>query len=564
MFSAINKTVTLNVASLVTEEEEASVAIFAVEDEEVAETAALEDNYDIEDGKVVVDVRTLESGNYVAVVTVGEEEAEVSVELDFEAVDELLGNIIAASNAAILAPLLDDEAYFENYDVDNIDAYMTNKNNESANLNTLADVQELVINAANEDAEAGAEFDSLVEAVKDAGSSLAKYNVIKGYFADYVNDNNMDAYLADILDDGEVDAGVQSMEDIQEIIDQVNLDAVVDSDVAITFANIDNNEQKPSELNAYKEALEAVVLADEDTESTTGSNTQTEILDKIEEALDAIDVARGAADDKIAKAETAMAAYKAAKGDDFDEGNEADYEAVEEKIAEFDAEDLTQTELTTKTGELDGLIDTLEDATTNITIIEDALAAIAAFEEAYSGAADINDDVTYAALMKIVYGDDWKTDDPLELEAGLDASKFNTEITDLNTETAEWETYNAVMATEVPAEMRDLLFVFGNDEYVDLTSAQKLEFADRFIEELDAEANYDAIDTLLGTEVTAYTTLITDVNEAEGISDMRDALEAVSDEYDALGAKAKSDIAEDMLTKKPFSTIADIVAAMGL
>lgn len=127
--SAINKTVTLNVASFdydaEDEDVDANVAFFALdEDGEVAEdaTADLEADYDIEDGKVEVDVKSLADGDYKVVVTIGEEEQEATATIDFEAADELLDKIVNAANAAKLAPLLDNEEVFEDYDVANIDA----------------------------------------------------------------------------------------------------------------------------------------------------------------------------------------------------------------------------------------------------------------------------------------------------------------------------------------------------------------------------------------------------------------------------------------------------------
>jgi hypothetical protein len=208
-FSAINKTVTLNVASFDYDAEDedvkANVAFFELdEDGEVAEDAAADfekKNADIKDGIVVVDVRTLADGDYKVVVTIGEEEQAATVVLEgFAEADELLDKVVKASSAATLTPLL--EGNFDDYDEANIDEYVKKRNAEktAGNLNTLADVQKLVIDAANAEDEAGAEFDNLVDEVKEAKTGLAKYNVIKLYFTKYVNDDNMDAYLVDVLE----------------------------------------------------------------------------------------------------------------------------------------------------------------------------------------------------------------------------------------------------------------------------------------------------------------------------------------------------------------------------
>ena len=62
-----------------------------------------------------------------------------------------------------------------------------------------------------------------------------------------------------------------------------------------------------------------------------------------------------------------------------------------------------------------------------------------------------------------------------------------------------------------------------------------------------------------------YQTLISDVTGASDIAGMITALENISEDYDALGAEAKADIAGVVYeVKDDLQTLAEIEAAMGL
>lgn len=559
--SAIDKTVKLNVAALEPAEgAKAKVVIFKLDDKgEKATTLKTVAAAEIEENVVTVDLsaETVGDADYAFVVTVGENEAEVIETLAFKAVEDLVAKIKTATTAQ-LATLLADETYFTGFDVAKVDAYKTNVTNEAANLYTVADVQELVIDAVA----ANAEFDAFVAELTDAEvtSEYAKYLVLKGQFSN-VLDANMDAYMATTgpIFNGDLvtlDGAMTDFDAISDAIDQINLDAVVTND-GVTV----DGDAKPSELNAYKAALETLELVNEETEDTVGSLTKEEIIEAIDNQLKAIAEAREAADAVIVEAETAMAAFEAAFGEDFDE--ETEYTDVVAAIEALVAEDLSENALATTT--LEGKVDALEAATEEITIVNDTLAALAAFAAAFGEDAEL--ETVYTDVTDNF--EDFDAED-YSYASGKTITTLKAALTALEAETAEWETYNAVMAAKTAEEMRALLFEFEDPNYVNLTSAQKLEFAGMFIEAIvdadDADKeDYSDIATLLGTEVTTnYATLIDSVNDATSISAMIAALEAISADYDALGAQAKADIAEALLEEVPFATMAEIEAAMGL
>ena len=560
--SAIDKTIELNVAVFEAEEDAtAKVAIFALDDEgEKTGTAIVTANAaEIEENIVTFDVSTGTFGDdeYVIEVTIGEETLAVNVELEFEAVEELVESINDAT-AAQLATLLADETYFTGFDVAKVDDYYTEK--EAAKpLSTIAEVQELVIDAV----EANSEFDAFVDELEDEDKgTYAKYLVLKGQFSN-VLDANMDDYMniAGPIFSGDLntlDAAMTDFDAISDAIDVINLDAVVAGDDGIAFGDIDDD-AVPSDLNAYKAALEALVLVNDEVTDANG-NTKAEIIEAIDAQLEAITDARETADEEIAKAEEAMSAYEVAIERDVDEDNPDDdeYFAVVAAIDALDDEDLSVNELDTTT--LEAAVGALEDVTEEITIVDEALEKLAAFVKAFGEDAEL--ETVYIDIETELGGD---LDNP---SIQTDVPTLRGLITALEAETGKWETYNAVVAAKTATEMRGLLFEFGNSDYVDLTSAQKLEFAEMFIAAVaeDEPADFDAVDVLLGTEVTVnYIDLIDAVNAATTISGMTTALEAISEDYDALGAQAKADIAEAVLAGAPdYETLAEIEAAMGL
>ncbi|MHA6259041.1 S-layer homology domain-containing protein [Sporosarcina sp. CAU 1771] len=139
----------------------------------------------------------------------------------------------------------------------------------------------------------------------------------------------------------------------------------------------------------------------------------------------------------------------------------------------------------------------------------------------------------------------------------------------LEAATTKLVVYAGVMAATTPAQMRALLFEFGNANYLNLTAAQKTEFAGWFITELAAETtppvNYAAVSVLLGSKLTAYNLLISDVNAATTNTAMVPKLTALGHApFDALPMSQKYDAAAAVINGKPYTTIASIIAAMGL
>ncbi|MBU5313138.1 hypothetical protein KQI38_13925 [Tissierella carlieri] len=551
--SAIDKTIDLNVAVFEAEEgATAKVAIFAL-DEEGAKTGTAmvtANAVEIKDNVVTFDISSKNFGDdeYVVEVTIGEETQVVNVALEFKAVEDLVAKINTAT-AAQLATLLADDTYFTGFDVANVDAY---KANVTGTFKTVAEVQELVIDAANEAAEAGSYFVEFKAALDDATGEFAKYTVLKQYFQ-FVDDANMDAYMdvAGLIftTDLALDGGMTTVELVQDKIDQINLDAVVTNDSVIIDADA-----KPSELNAYKAALVTLELVNEETEDTVNSNTKAETIEAIDTQLEAIAEAREAADAAIVEAEEALAAFEVAFGEDFAE--ETEYIDVVGAVEALVAEDLSVNALATTT--LVSAVEALKAATKALTVIDDANVAMGA----YLAAGGEETDPEYVALVGALEG---FTADP----ATKSVEDVTNAIEDLEAETTKLVIYGKVMKAETATEMRALLFEFENSDYLNLSSAKKNEFAEWFIDELAAEdpvpADYDEIKALLGTKITAYETLINGVNTADNIADMITALTALGNEaFDALTTAQKSDVADAVLANVPYATLADIVAAMGL
>lgn len=505
--SAIDKTIKLNVAVFEAEEgATADVAIFALNDKgEKATTALFTDKKaEIKDNVVTLDVKdkTFGDAEYVVVVKVGEEEAEVNVTIEFKAAEKLVADINKAT-AAQLATLLADEAYFTGFDVAKVDAYNTNNTKD---FKTIAEVQKKVIDAA----EATSEFEAFKTALLDDKiGEYAKYLVLKGQFSN-VLDANMDDYMdAPIFENtGTVDlnkAGTAliGFDAVSDAIDVINLDAVVAGFKSTAF----DKDAKPSELNADKTALEELALVNEKITATDGETKEVK-LKAIDTQLAKIADALKVADAAVLEAEQAMADYATAKGTGYADVDE--YKAVVAAIKDLVAEDLAEDTITTKAGDLGLAVTALEAKTEELTILEVALTALDRFAAAFGE--DFAEETEYKAVITD-HIDMTDVDNPvLKFENSGTIDTLKAAIEALDDLSEEWETYNAVMATEDAAEMRDLLFKFADANYVDLTSAQKLEFAERFIEKLDKEANYDAVKGLLGTEVTAYAELINDVN----------------------------------------------------
>ncbi|MFB1082173.1 S-layer homology domain-containing protein [Jeotgalibacillus sp. JSM ZJ347] len=203
---------------------------------------------------------------------------------------------------------------------------------------------------------------------------------------------------------------------------------------------------------------------------------------------------------------------------------------------------------------IDGYQAKLDELNANATAIAEAEAA----QEAYLAAGGLEEDALYVAVTDAITAEDFTA-----LETATEALVAETEamifFTDLTTaETAE--------------ELEALLVELEVADYNGLTSAQRLEVAERFLPVVtDKEANFADADAIavdlaafVTTEGTGYLELIAAVNGATSITATRDALAALEIEaFDSLSASAKLDAAEVVLDNKPeegYETIADITA----
>jgi hypothetical protein len=577
--SAITKTIEVNVAVFEAEENAtANVAIFALNDEgEKTGNALVTANAaTIDENVVTFDVSTGTFGDdeYVIEVTIDGETITFNVELEFKTVEELVADIIAA-NEAQLAGLLANDTYFTGFDVAKVDDYKTNVSNAASNLKTVANVQELVIDALA----ATAEFAAFVKELTETNGKYAKYLVLKGQFSNVLA-ANMDDYLDPlkstvIFNINTATAGsATSFKDISDAIDKINLDAVVgtfDNNVKTIV-----NATKPSKLTQAKTALESLVLVNATvtstiTGTTVNAKTKAQILTAINAQLKAIADARTAANAEIVKAEAALAAFVTANEGVPTGHNE--YDAVVAEIAELQKADLAEDQLAIAI--LTGAVTALKGKTEEFTIIEDTLAALAAFVAAFevNNSTAGNVQSVYTSITPTILVD--ITADPVVYAGNNNSSDLKTALNNLKAETAEWVTYNAAIAATTATEMRTLLFALQlTNEFTNLTpNAAKGEFAQYVIDAL-AEAttppgNYADLRTAIFTTGTGYLadykTLISDVNGATNIAGMITALENISADYGKLGAEAKADIADAVFeVRAELNTLAQIKAAMGL
>lgn len=406
--------------------------------------------------------------------------------------------------------------------------------------------------------------------------------MLKAQFSN-VLDANMDKYIEDNAttifkakaDPGNNDLIGSSFKDVSDAIDVINLDEAVKTFDASVTTIADTT--KPSKLNEAKTALEALTLENADVVSTVSGTTvsgktKAEIIAAIDTELKAIADAREAADAEIVKAETAMAKYEVAKGEGFAEAQA--YKDVVAAIEALEKEDLTKTELALTT--LTPAIAALEAETLDLTIVQDAKDAMADFEAAWKVAYDedyTTGSASYGALAGSVTTLEGDPTDATALAALKADVNTSGSVKHLGAETEKLVIYADALNTKSAAEMRTLLFdLQPANEFTNLTpNAAKAEFAqyviDALAEEATAPADFDALQTAIFTTgyLGDYTTLISDVNGAADIAAMITALEAISEDYDALGAEAKADIAGVVFeVKADLETIAEIEAAMGL
>ena len=292
MFCAIDTTKVVTVKATAPNAEEeatADVAIFAYDEEGVRGEDAVATAADVEiaEGAIEVEFEGLETGNYVVVVTVGEEEAELDFAVDFDAADDAVEAVNDATNQIQLAAALENDYFAEVYDEANIVKY---KAELTVPYTTVAEIIE-DIEDINEEIETKDEFEAVKKALEEAHpNQLNIRNVLTANF-DNVDAANIDAYETAIFEDDKVNLG--SLKEIQEAIDGVNDKAAADAVVALIdkLPITENIELKDKEdvvaaRAAYKaltEEQQALVTADKVT-ALVKAETDIENLEAYEAA----------------------------------------------------------------------------------------------------------------------------------------------------------------------------------------------------------------------------------------------------------------------------------------
>lgn len=354
----------------------------------------------------------------------------------------------------------------------------------------------------------------------------------------FENDNTKPNFGEVVLD---------TMEEIQHMIYAANLEVLeneftdytsgLDTDGNATQAEIDEAQRLLDEFLALgKATLPAADLPDFE---TYVEGLQDDI-DDIQDALDAMN-------DAIDEANDALAAYVAAGGD-VEEPNYT--ELVEELEKEVKDKDL-----------IEGSTTNLVNDTKALTAVTDAEAA----QVAYLAAGGEETDAEYVAVQGALDAD------PI-VEADLIAATKALEEA-----TRKLNFYAAVIAETSPAGMADLLYEFEEDDYVNLTSAQRLDFASIFIDRV-AEAleeddldDYDDVDTLYSNlNAYRYLTVVyyyskdfseTPLEVIDELSDNELELEILKD-FDTWSHIKKAKVAQAVFDGMPYETWAEIEASI--
>jgi len=259
------------------EDAEATVAIFAYDEEgelvEEAVVPAFEAEID-EEGKIEVEVdaveEELDSGDYKVVVTVTQvvdeeevtAEGEFEFELDFEAVDAAVDAVNKAGTNVALWNALQNELFEGVAKEANIVKY---KEELEVPFNTVAEVIEAV-KEINEEVATEGEFKALKEALEAAkDNDLAVYNILKDKFGDIVKADNIEEYIAEIFniaDEKPTTVKLESIEEIQDAIDDVNKEVADEAAADAVKTLIAKIAEIPNEITAeYRGKVEAARVA---------------------------------------------------------------------------------------------------------------------------------------------------------------------------------------------------------------------------------------------------------------------------------------------------------------
>ena len=392
-------------------------------------------------------------------------------------------------------------------------------------------------------------FEDVKEALEEAfPNRVAIFNVLDEYFDGVIFDN-MEMYVDDVIfenDDTQPNFGevvLDTMEEIQFMIYAANLQVLeneftdytsgLDTDGNATQAEIDEAQRLLDEFLALgKATLPAANLPDFEAHV---EGLQDDI-DDIQDALDAMN-------DAIDEANDALAAYVAAGGDVEEEV----YTNLEDAL-EADPKVLADIENATTA---------LEEATDPLTAVTDAEAA----QVAYLAAGGEETDAEYVAVQTLI-------DTPTTTEALIAATKALKEAT------RKLNFYADVIAETSPVGMANLLYEFEEYYYVDLTSAQRLDFASIFIDRVaealedetlddydDVETLYNGLDAERYLDVVGYYDRDTASEMMYELEDNELDLEILEDYADWAYAK-KAKVAQAVFAGMPYDTWAEIEAAI--
>ena len=207
------------------EDATATIAIFGYdEDGAVNEEATLtKTDVAIENGSVDedFDVNELSSGDYKAVVTVGEVEAESDFELDFTAVDAAVDKVNKANSEITLHNALQN-SLFENYNENLIVEYLAKLGKDQPAQKTVASVQKVIneVNSMQDDAE-------FIKQLKEAGNQVQLLNLLSDFEA--VDEDLLANYQEAIALDNAV---LATRNDVQNLLYFINAEVALESLIA--------------------------------------------------------------------------------------------------------------------------------------------------------------------------------------------------------------------------------------------------------------------------------------------------------------------------------------------
>ncbi|SFK17965.1 S-layer homology domain-containing protein [Halobacillus dabanensis] len=523
--------------------------------------------------------------------------AELQARLDAqtEAVDTVLSEVVDSVNNASNQVELNDAltAFFNNVNSDLIEAY------QGALDGTEETVEEIQVDIDTQNAVADVlAADTQVELL-DALQSGEENGVFSDVREDYI-----ETYATNIIDVSEVDTA----EEIQAIIDGAT-QAVVDN----AIAQLEEAEANPSDDAELQEAVDAVAAVPSDLVDDEGNS----ILDTLQERLDNVSVVN----DVLAADQVSQVRLLESLNENGFENVNTDY------IAEYDAAiDGSQTveEIQTvidRTNSVEAAIDgidalpSVEDLT-----LEDA-DDVAAVRELVTTATDRDDvvegDITNLDELAALEAQLGELEDQVAIDAATEAIDALPAVEDLTLEDAdaveaarelvttatdrdgvvEGDITNlgelaaleaelvdleaeaeldAIVTAETAAELEPLLVELESDAFNNLTTVQRLEVSELFLETL-ANNEYDsltavteALEAEVGveagedTEATGYYELLFNVNNAGSITEMDGALTTLDlEEYEALSAAEQLEVAENVLNNAPeggYTSISEIVA----